>query len=45
MIALTMEAVSSSKTSFSLYQITWSDVPEDSHIQPSNSHAYILDER
>jgi hypothetical protein len=31
--ALKMEAVSTSETSVNLYEITWHNIPEDSHLQ------------
>jgi hypothetical protein len=32
LITLKMEAVSSTETSVNIYQITWSNIPEESHL-------------
>jgi hypothetical protein len=36
-IALTMEAASTTETSVNLYQTTWRNIPEDGHLQERES--------
>jgi hypothetical protein len=42
-ITLIMEAVSSSKPSFDIYQATWCNIPEDSHLQGTAGVCNVCD--